>query len=303
VRKILSILIFFISGLAASTGAAADPVPDWKYVEARLKKSGFQKKFIQSLKDTYEPASFHQVLELNVLLYLRKSDDHGVQLSQRAVDTVESFMKANRPSLLAAEKEHGVSSSVIASLLWLESRHGENQGRFHVPSVYVHLLQAPRPAVIAHLHKNAKKFTPKVSKKNLADITTRTKKKADWALAELKALQTVHGKDAKRVRELRGSFAGAFGIPQFLPSSYLRWARSHGKGATPDLTKPQDAILSVAYYLRDNGWKRGKEKTFKKALLRYNNSHDYANAILKLAGQVDGRPEKRTPAATKRKKN
>jgi membrane-bound lytic murein transglycosylase B len=49
----------------------------------------------------------------------------------------------------------------------------------------------------------------------------------------------------------------------------------------------------VAYYLKDNGWRKGRDKTFVKALMKYNNSMDYAQAILKLAGKVDGR---RAPA-------
>ena len=72
-------------------------------------------------------------------------------------------------------------------------------------------------------------------------------------------------------------------MPQFIPSSYNHWARSPQKKAVPDLLKAKDAIYSVAYYLRDNGWRRNKSKTHVKALMKYNNSSDYANAILKLA--------------------
>ncbi len=297
------------SAKSRAPAAVKVPAPDWSYVEARLKKAKFKKSFIKVLKETYEAKHFQQTLELNVLLFLRKHDDHGVQVSKDAAETVKTFMSANSKSLAAAEKEHGVSKSVIASLLWLESRHGVNQGRFHVASVYLHLLQAPRPEVVAHLKRAAHLFAPVISKKNLADIEKRTLKKQTWALEELAALQKMHAKDAKLMRGLRGSFAGAFGIPQFIPSSYLRWARSPNKSVSPDLNRAQDAIQSVAFYLKDNGWKTGLDKTFVKALLKYNNSTDYAQAILKLAEKVDGGPfkarepaSKKTPA-TKRKKN
>lgn len=293
----LALLVF------AAVAEAKEPDADWRFVETRLKKSGLKKKFIAELKTMYEPKHFRRVVELNVLLFLRQSDDHGIQVSHAAVENVKAFIDDHQSSLQFAEKEHGVSGSVIASLLWLESRHGVNTGRFHVPSVYLHLIQATRPEVVTHLHKNAKNFTPKgrVSNKNLRDITARTKTKTAWAISELKALQQIHQRDGQILRQLRGSFAGAFGIPQFLPSSYLKWARTIRKKGSPDLYKPQDAIHSVAFYLRDNGWKKGRKKSFVPALLRYNNSHDYAHAILKLAEKVEGL---RNPAAhgpTKRK--
>ena len=271
--------------------------PDFKYVEKRLTKAGFKPSFIKGLKATYEPASYEQVLELNLLLFLKKSDYHGVQVSNDAAETVRRFMELNSGAIKRAEKEHGVRGSVIASLLWIESRHGVNTGYFHVPSAYVHLLQAERPSAIKHLHDNAKKFTDRVTKKARAEITKRTKRKAQWALQELRAIQKMHLADKTTLRTLRGSFAGAFGMAQFIPSSYVRWARSSNKGRPANLVRADDAILSVGYYLKDSGWKKSKPKSHVPALLKYNNSKDYANAILKLSRYVDnGDNPKRLPA-------
>jgi len=289
--RALFVIPILICAAASAKNPPPPPVPkpDWKYVETQLNKAKFKKSFIKALKESYESQHFQQTVELNVLLFLRKRDDHGVQVSKDAVETVKAFMSAHRASLAAAEKQHGVSASVIASLLWLESRHGENRGRFHVPSVYLHLLQTPRPEVVAHLKRASHHFAPMITKKNLADIEARTLKKSAWALEELRALQKIYAKDAKLVRDLRGSFAGAFGIPQFIPSSYLRWARTQNKSVSPNLDRAQDAIQSVAYYLKDNGWRKGRDKSYVKALMKYNNSNDYAQAILKLSEKVDGK--------------
>ena len=270
---------------------------DLKYVRTQMKKAGFKSKFINDVVKAYEEKHFEQTLELNVLLYLRKHDDHGGQVSQDAVKTINDFMDKNRSALFRAEKDHGVSRSVISSLLWLESRHGVNQGRFHVASVYMHLLQGPRKSVVQHLREHAHEFMGKdevLTPKIRAEIKKRTGTKAAWALVELKALQQTWEKDPELVRNLRGSFAGAFGMPQFIPSSYHRWARSTRKVKSPDLNVAEDAIQSVAFYLRDNGWRAAKEKSFVKALLKYNNSNDYARAILKLADEVDASNVKKT---------
>jgi membrane-bound lytic murein transglycosylase B len=269
---------------------------DWAHAEKRLRQEGFKKSFITVLKQNYETEHFAQTVELNLLLFLKKSDYHGVQVNGNAAKDVQKFMRAHRGELEKAERDHGVSGSAISSLLWLESRYGQNQGYFHVPSVYVHLIQLDRPEVIQHLHRKAADFSAtKINNKILQEISKRTKKKIIWALEELRAIQKMQDKDKKTVAHLRGSFAGAFGMSQFIPSSYVHWARPYKKGTVANLSSAPDAIYSVGYYLKDNGWLRLNKKTHMKALLKYNNSTDYANAILKMATRVDSLPH-RNPA-------
>jgi len=282
----ISILLSFcFAGHAPDNGPSAD----WSYAEKKLVKAGLRHDFIQALKQNYQTRDFDQTVELNLLLFLKKADYHGPQVTPVAVADVRRFMQANQDVLARAEKDHGVSQSVIASLLWIESRHGGVLGDFHVPSVYVHLLQVDRPQVVQHLYDSAHFFSDEpLSKKARAEIAKRSKKKAKWALGELKALQTMYRRDPNLVLRLKGSFAGAFGMPQFIPSSYNHWARAANKKEVPDLLRARDAIYSVAYYLRDSGWRRSRPKSHVKALMRYNNSEDYANAILNLAHQAEG---------------
>lgn len=235
----------------------------------------------------YEQKDFHSVLELNVLLYLRKSNYHGPQVSDLAVSEVQEFQQAQKKWLQLANARYGVNPHAVASLLWIESRLGRNVGNFHVPSVYLHLIQAPRISVQNFLLSRAGKFTTSVTKADQKKIVQRTHLKAKWALAELRALQKVHKWKWKIERDLRGSFSGAFGIPQFLPSSYVRWARSHINARQPVLSRPEDAIMSVAYYLQDHGWKKSNREAQLAALYQYNNSHDYAAAIVDLADRIE----------------
>ena len=72
-------------------------------------------------------------------------------------------------------------------------------------------------------------------------------------------------------------------MPQFLPSSYVHFARSVNPKTQPALDQADDAIMSVAYFLKMHGWKTRQTKSHVKALKAYNNSLDYANAILTLA--------------------
>ncbi|MCM2282885.1 MAG: lytic murein transglycosylase [Bdellovibrionaceae bacterium] len=285
-------LLFLVCALVCSIqGQAKELAPDWALIESRLQRNGFERGFIQALKKSYEAQEFQNVVELNVLLFMKKSDYHGTQVTDEAAERVRAFLSENRATLLDATREHGVPGPVIASLLWIESRYGQNLGTFHAASVFLHLIQADRPDVIQHLRTQGPyRFTDAPLKKDLAKVRSRAKAKAIWALGELKALQKIFRQRGQFALAIRGSFSGAFGMSQFLPSSYSRWARPAKPGTTPDLNTPGDAIQSVANYLRQNGWRQKRPRTHLKALLNYNNSRDYANAILELARQTEGGP-------------
>ncbi len=292
-------------GLALTEPMAhAGPKSDWPYVAKRLKAGGFKPQFIKALRENYADENFLQVLELNTLLFLKKSDYHGPQVDTAAAEDVRKFMRAHSSPLRKVQKKFGVPGPVVASLLWLESRHGKADGNFHVPSAFLTLLQADRPAVVKHLHTAALRYTPVITGKVKKDIGARTKKRVKWAMEELKAIEKMYRHDRRVVSELRGSFAGAFGMPQFIPSSYVSYAIAAEKRAVADLETAPDAIYSVANYLHKSGWRSGKGKTYVKALMKYNNSHDYASAILQLAEQSSATSNdsfKRTPAGTKAK--
>jgi membrane-bound lytic murein transglycosylase B len=297
VKNILTLFFLICAPLASLAETLREVAPEWDYCEKQLVKAGLRPQFIAELKQHYDPSRFSEVLELNTLLFLKRSDYHGIQVNTEAVTAVKSFVKENQETFLIAQKKYGVPGEVISALLWIESRHGSNKGQFHVPSVFVDLLQVDRKPVIQHLYQAAKKFTRTVTKKNKRDIVSRTKKRVKWATAELKAIDTMHLRNPKVLKNFKGSFAGAFGMSQFIPSSYVFYARSGSSDRTPNLELAEDAILSVASYLHESGWRKSK-KTHTRALMKYNNSQDYAAAIVKLAQQsvIYDPLSKRTPA-------
>jgi membrane-bound lytic murein transglycosylase B len=101
----------------------------------------------------------------------------------------------------------------------------------------------------------------------------------------LVALLSMH--DLQRVDDLyniRGSYAGAFGMPQFLPSSYLSWAVDGNQDRRIDLNDPSDAIASIANFLKVHGWKKkGSLEENMRAVWEYNHSQHYVNTIFAVA--------------------
>ena len=61
------------------------------------------------------------------------------------------------------------------------------------------------------------------------------------------------------VSRLRGSWAGAMGQPQFMPSSYLKWAEDFDEDGRTDIwSSPADVFASIANYMKAHGWKTGQ---------------------------------------------
>ncbi len=272
-----------------------EPKPMWSIVERRLIKEKFKPEFIKEMKRLYEKDRFGETLRLNVMLFLKRMNYHEVQVSDEAAEKVQQFIAKYPKAFKKAQKEHQVPPDVIASLLWIESRHGQNLGDFHVPSVYLHMAQSLRPDVQKYYETQVYRFSDeKLTKKDRAEFKIRSARKVKFAMGELKSLQKVFLRKWSLGKEFRGSYAGAFGMAQFIPSSYVRWAKAIKDGTQPDLNKPEDAIVSVAFYLRDHGW--GKKLKPLEALMTYNNSQDYAQAILDLADKSKAL-ESRIPAS------
>jgi len=118
-------------------------------------------------------------------------------------------------------------------------------------------------------------------------------KKADrrsaWAYRELKALIQYAGRERIDPVSLHGSYAGAMGICQFMPSNVIVYARDGNNDGKIDLFDHADAIASAASYLKHYGWRPGigPKKAFK-VIRQYNHSDPYVKTILKIATLLKG---------------
>jgi membrane-bound lytic murein transglycosylase B len=88
--------------------------------------------------------------------------------------------------------------------------------------------------------------------------------------------------------EIRGSGSGAFGIPQFLPQSYLRYGVDGDGDGQVSLYDPGDAIPSCARYLHEYGWRSGlSRKQQRNVIWGYNHSDAYIDTVLWIADEVE----------------
>nr|HID58065.1 hypothetical protein [Desulfobacterales bacterium] len=123
------------------------------------------------------------------------------------------------------------------------------------------------------------------SKAGFIDWATR---KSSWAYEELKAYLKYVMKYGINPTTVYGSYAGAMGIAQFIPTNILRFARDGNQDGVIDLFDHGDAIESIANFLKEYGWRRDMTRVEAfHVLMNYNRSERYADAVLKIAERLD----------------
>jgi membrane-bound lytic murein transglycosylase B len=158
---------------------------------------------------------------LSIDLYLKR------RLTRETVRTARNRLARHRTLLQRVAAEYGVDPLMLVAVWGLES----NFGRF----------AGVRPTVPV-----------------LATLGYQTRRGAFFRGQLLDALRILDRGDIELGR-LKGSWAGAMGQPQFLPSSFLRYAVDFDGDGRRDIWKSEaDVFASIANYLRENGWRQGE---------------------------------------------
>ena len=144
------------------------------------------------------------------------------------------FWRENRATLQRAYEQYGVPPEVVIGIIGVETMYGRYMGNFRVLDVLTTLaFDYPNTP-----NRAEREMT---FRKNLEDYLVWTR-------------------DAQiDPTTVSGSYTGAIGIPQFLPSSIVKYAVDYEGNRHIDLrASPADAIGSVANYLAENGWENGR---------------------------------------------
>ncbi len=149
-------------------------------------------------------------------------------LTKQRIDGGVKFWQQHAKTLAQAQRKYGVPPSIIVAIIGVESRYGNIQGKFSVFNT-------------------------------LATLAFAYPKRAKFFRNELTQFLLFTREDKVDPLSIKGSYAGAMGQPQFMPSSYRHYAVDFSGNGKRDLANnPQDVIGSIANYLKENGWQRGK---------------------------------------------
>ncbi|SEK85959.1 lytic murein transglycosylase B [Halomonas daqiaonensis] len=139
-----------------------------------------------------------------------------------------AFIEAHQPAFARAEDEYGVPPEVIAAIIGVETRYGGVTGNHRVLD-------------------------------SLSTLAFHHPRRGRFFRGELAAFLEIAHEQQRSPGSLTGSYAGAMGYPQFIPTSYRAYAVDFDDDGLRDLwTNPVDAIGSVANYFAEHGWRPGE---------------------------------------------
>ena len=146
------------------------------------------------------------------------------------------FFRQNAAALARAEREYGVPQEIIVAIIGVETFYGSNMGKWRVADA-------------------------------LATIAFDYPPRAEYFRAELETFLLFTREAGLDPLSVLGSYAGAIGIPQFMPRSYRLFAVDFdGDGVALLRSSPTDAIGSVANFLRLHGWVPGEPIAYRAEL-------------------------------------
>ena len=216
-------------------------------------------------------------------------------LTPYSIRLANRFARKWRTMLERASQKFEVDREVLVAVLLVETGFGNILGRYPVISVY--------SSIIVENIRQQQCMLKKLS--GCLDLNSRKRlyKKAKWADEELRAIVKIAQTAKQSVFQLKGSYAGAFGIPQFLPSSYLKWGYDSDKNGSVNLFLFPDAIYSTANYLKAHGWRKGLQSPENRNVIwEYNHSQIYVDTIFKVAQKIRLQPPKNKTSTHKASK-
>ena len=238
-KKFLIILFFLftfnIDSYAELTAGKFKNNPDVDaFINEMVRKHGFSKTYLRDVFDNtmhsgFTPKFMNKPAEtVNTWEIYRRNMVNDIRIGYG----VDYFHK-HRGELLKAQNQYGVPAHIISGIIGMETNYGHSPMRFRaIDSIATLAFYYPR--------------------------------RAKYFQAELEALLLFARKTDTNIFDIKSSYAGAIGIPQFMPSNVLTYAVSGTGSKHIDIINNHlDALYSVANFLTEKGWKTGEPVSIK----------------------------------------
>lgn len=206
-------------------------------------------------------------------------------LAPAMIQRARTYMQAHGGVMGRAERTYGVDRQVITAILLVETKLGSYVGNRMVFNTFSTMAALSDPVVRNALWREIQGSTSL----SRAAYDAKALKKSSWAYGELKSFLVYAQRQGIDPLSVKGSYAGALGFCQFLPSNALRLGRDGNGDGRLDLFDHPDAIMSVANYLKHHGWRSNlPEPDASKVIYSYNHSRYYVSTVLRIAKKLKG---------------
>ncbi len=257
----------------------------WDYLAHRLRQNGVDEGDIIAL---YADARMPRFTYIPFSVYPKEpASIYSTFNKPRFEEMGATFIRENKSSFDAVERTLRVPPEVVTAILVIESQIGKNTGHEMIAYRLSRLASANAPENLTHNYKLQRKKYPKVT---FDQIKRRGRYLEHTFLPEIPALIAIAKQNHVDPLTIKGSSAGAFGLPQFLPSAFIRYSRDGDKDGVVSLHNPQDALWSTANYLASFGFRSTIPLQEKRSIIwRYNKSKAYIDAVLRLSQGIKSR--------------
>lgn len=229
----VSVPLLFSSGAAADYSENPDAVA---FIEKMVTEHKFKREdLIQWLRSAERKESIIKAMSRPAEKVKPWHEYRKHFISPQRINGGVEFWQRNNDTLEKVRREFGVEPSVIVSIIGVETSYGGNTGSY---------------LVIDALATLAFDYYVNVDKRE---------SRRKFFTSELEHFLLLAREQNHDPLSLKGSYAGAMGLGQFMPSSYRSYAVDYNRDQFADIWESEeDAIASVANYFRKHGWREGE---------------------------------------------
>ncbi len=235
-NNLMNQMLIFLTMLLAVTSVSAqtfDQRPDVRrFIDQLAKEQQFDTGYLKQVFAGVEPQA--KIIEAitrpaEAMSWARY---RKIFMTDARIQAGKSFMREHARTLAELEQRTGVPKAIIAAILGVETFYGQRMGSYRVIDA-------------------------------LATLGFDYPKRSSFFLGELKQFLRLVREQHLDPYQPKGSYAGAMGWPQFMPSSYLAYAADYeGDGQKDIWNNPADAAASIANYLKVHRWQAGRPVAF-----------------------------------------
>ena len=233
-----------------------------KVIDELVTKHGFERTYVlEVLKDAKKRRTALNSVAKPAEKTKTWDDYKAIFLKNKRIVDGKKFIKKNIDTLERAEKEFGVPKEIITAILGVETNFGNNMGSYRVID-------------------------------SLTTLGFDDPRRSKFFRSELIQLFLLTRENNLDILKIKGSYAGAMGYSQFISSSYRAYAIDYdGDGYVDLFNSIDDAIGSIANYLKRHGWKKeGKivVQTFPNNVRKFYKPHQSLTQFIPLTFNENG---------------
>jgi membrane-bound lytic murein transglycosylase B len=268
--------------LAESRAAVEPNNQPFSSVQKQLITDGFDPVKINRLYS--RPQVFFEADGVTLLFTYKEAQvDYGQFANKWSIRKAKQYMQKHQDDLNRTEKAFGVDKKIITAILLVETGLGASVGTRSTLNTLSTIAALTDP-VVREMFWDLIPDSKKISRKK---FEKRAVARSKWAYEELKAFLKYTNREGFDPALIPGSFAGAVGVAQFMPTSIMAYGKDGNNDGTVDMLNHADSMASIANFLKSHGWRPGQSlKKAGKIIYHYNHSSYYVDTILKISRRL-----------------